>query len=84
MRKLDITEVKRASIKKEGKIIETNTYIMTFNHPKILEKIKIGYTMDMVQQSMVHTIHCNAEIVRNLAITGIIVEVDKYVGSRPS
>ena len=29
MRKQVVTELKRVSIKKEGKIIETNTYIMT-------------------------------------------------------
>ena len=39
----------RVSIKKEGKIIETNTYIMHFNTPKILGKKKVGYTMERVK-----------------------------------
>ena len=45
-----VTEVKRVSIKKEGKTIETNTYIKQFNTPKIPEKIKVGYTMENVEQ----------------------------------
>ena len=46
MKKRGVTEVKRVSIKKGGKLIETNTYIMTFDQPKIPEKIKVGYTME--------------------------------------
>ena len=34
------TEVNRVSIKKEAETIETNTYIMNFNTPKITEKNK--------------------------------------------
>ena len=36
--------------KKEGKTIETNTYIMTFNTSKIPAKIKVGYAMERVKQ----------------------------------
>ena len=39
MKKQGVTEVKRVTIKKEGKLIETNTYIMTFDQPKIPERI---------------------------------------------
>ena len=49
MKKQGVTEVKRVTIKKEGKLIETNTYIMTFDQPKIPEKIKVGYTMERVE-----------------------------------
>ena len=45
-----MTEGKRVSIKKEGKTIETNTYIMNFDTPKIPEKIKVGYTMEKVKK----------------------------------
>ena len=38
LKKQGVAEVKRVSIKKEGKTIETNTYIMHFNIPKIHEK----------------------------------------------
>ena len=31
-------------------MIETNTHIMPFNTPKILEKIKVGYTIEKVVQ----------------------------------
>ena len=48
MKKQGVTEVKRVTIKKEGKLIETNTYIMTFDQPKIPERIKVGYTMERV------------------------------------
>ena len=34
LKKQGVTKVKRVSIKKEGKTIETNTYIMNFNTPK--------------------------------------------------
>ena len=37
LKRQGVIEVKRVSIKK-GKIIETNTYIMEFNTPKIPEK----------------------------------------------
>ena len=33
LKKQRVTDVKRVSIKKEGKMIETNTYIMAFNTP---------------------------------------------------
>ena len=42
MKKQGVTGVKRVTIKKEGKLIETNTYIMAFDQPKIPEKIKVG------------------------------------------
>ena len=34
MKKQGVIEVKKVTIKKEGKLIETNTYIMTFDQPK--------------------------------------------------
>ena len=58
MRKQGVTEVKRASIKKEGKVIETNTYIMTFDQPKIPEKIKVGYTMERIEQFISNPLRC--------------------------
>ena len=44
LKRQDVIDVKRVSIKKEGKTKETNTYIMTFNTPSIPEKIKVGYS----------------------------------------
>ena len=40
LKKQGVTEVKRVSIKKEGRMIETNTYIMSFNTLKYKEKYK--------------------------------------------
>ena len=51
MKKQSVTEVKRVTIKKEGKFIETNTYIVIFDQPKIPEKIKVGYTMERVEHT---------------------------------
>ena len=58
MKKQGVTEVKRVTIKKEGKFIETNTYIMTFDQPKILERIKVGYTMERVEQFILSPLRC--------------------------
>ena len=40
LKRQDVIDVKRVSTKKEGKSIETNIYIMTFNTPRIPEKNK--------------------------------------------
>ena len=58
MKKQGVTEVKRVTIKKEGKLIETNTYIMTFDQPKIPERIKVGYTMERVEQFIPNPLRC--------------------------
>ena len=53
-----MTEVKRVSIKKEGKTIEPNTYIMHFNTPKIPEKVKVGHTLERVKQYIPNPLWC--------------------------
>ena len=58
MKKQDVTEVKRVTIKKEGKLFETNTYIMTFDQPKIPERIKVGYIMERVEQFIPNPLRC--------------------------
>ena len=58
MKKQGVTEVKRVTIKKEGKLIETNTYIMTFDQPKIPVRIKVGYTMERVEQFIPNPLRC--------------------------
>ena len=57
IKKQGATGVKRVSIKKGGKM-ETNTYIMAFNTPKIPEKIKVGYTMERVGQYVPNPLRC--------------------------
>ena len=58
LKKQGVTEVKRVSIKKEGKTIETNTYIMQFNTPKIPEKIIVGNVMEWVEQYIPNPLRC--------------------------
>lgn len=41
-----VTEVKRITTKIEGKIKETNIYIMTFNTPTTPKELKIGYNIE--------------------------------------
>ena len=52
-----VMDVKRITIKK-GKIIETNTYAMIFNRPSIPEKIKVGYSMEWVEQFIPNPLRC--------------------------
>ena len=58
LKKQGVTKVKIISIKKEGKTIETNTYIMNFNTQKISEKIKVGYTMESLEQYIPNPLLC--------------------------
>ena len=53
-----VTDVKRVSIKRDNKIIHTNTYIMTFELPVIPPKIKIGYTVERVEQFIPNPLRC--------------------------
>ena len=53
-----VTDVKRVSIKRDNKIIHTNTYIMTFELPIIPRKMKIGYTMERVEQFIPNPLRC--------------------------
>ena len=89
MKKQGVTEVKRVTIKKEGKLIETNTYIMTFDQPKIPKRIKVGYTMERVEQFIPNPLRCyncqkyghHEDNCRGNLLRRIIVEVDKYVAN---
>ena len=49
LKKQNVIDVKRITIKKQNEIIETNTYILTFNNPKPPLEIKIGYTVVKVE-----------------------------------
>ena len=50
---------------------------MNFNTPKIPEKIKVGYTMERVEQY----IHCDVTNAKNMLTMSIIVEGMKCVGN---
>ena len=38
-----VINVRRISIKKEGQIIDTNTFVVTFNTPTLPKNVKIFY-----------------------------------------
>ena len=48
----------KRSIKRDNKFIHTNTYIMTFELPVIPPKIKIRYTVKMVEQFIPNPLRC--------------------------
>ena len=49
LKKQNVIDAKRITIKKQNEIIETNTYILTFNDSKPPLEIKIGYTVVKVE-----------------------------------
>ena len=53
-----VTDVKKVSIKRDNKIIQTNTYIMTFELPVIPPKIRIGYSVERGDK-LFHPLRCN-------------------------
>ena len=65
LKRQGVIDVIRVSIKKEGKTIETNTYIMTFNTPKIPEKKKRLATL-WRKLSNLFLIHWDAIGVKNM------------------
>lgn len=54
-----LIDIKRVSIKKNEKIIETNTYIMTFNTPKAPKEIKIGYIIEKIDLFIPNPLRCH-------------------------
>ena len=59
LKKQNVIDVKRITIKKQNEIIETNTYILTFNNPKPPLDIKIGYTVVKVQTYIPNPRRCH-------------------------
>lgn len=53
-----VTEVKRITTKIEGKIKETNIYIMTFNTPTTPKELKIGYNIEKMEQYIPNPLKC--------------------------
>ena len=56
MKKQGLTDVKRVTIKKRVNSLKLTP--MTFDQPKIQEKIKVGYTMERVEQFIPNPLHC--------------------------
>ena len=59
LKKQNVVDVKRITIKKQNEIIETNTYILTFNNPKPPLEIKIGYTVVKVETYIPNPSRCH-------------------------
>ncbi len=53
-----VTEVKRITIRKDGQIIETNTFILTFATPVPLDQIKAGYLNIEVRPYVPNPLRC--------------------------
>lgn len=58
IKKQNIIDIKRISIKKNDRIIDTNTYIMTFDAPEPPQEIKIGYTISKVETYIPNPLRC--------------------------
>ena len=53
-----ITDVRRISIRKETRIIDTNTYILTFNKPTTPTSIRIGYINTKIETYIPNPLRC--------------------------
>ena len=53
-----ITDVRRISIHKETRTIDTNTYILTFNKPTIPTSIRIGYINTKIETYIPNPLRC--------------------------
>jgi len=58
LKKQQVSEVKRITIRKNDQLIDTNTYILTFNTPKPPPKLKIGYMMERVETYIPNPLRC--------------------------
>ena len=59
LKKQNVIDVKRITIKKQNEIIETNTYVLTFNNPKPPLEMKIGYTVVKVETYIPNPRRCH-------------------------
>ena len=53
-----VMKVNRFVLKKEGKVIQTNTYFVTFDSPIPPEKIELGYYIVNVQRYIPNPLRC--------------------------
>ena len=58
LKKQNIVDVKRITIRKLNQTINTNTYILTFNNPKPSPEIKIGYMLVKVEKYIQNPRRC--------------------------
>ena len=53
-----VVEVHRVTVKKEGKVIPTNTLFLTFNRPNMPKEIKVGYLKVKVDLYVLNPLRC--------------------------
>ena len=53
-----VVEVHRVTVKKEGKVIPTNTLFLTFNRPDIPKEIVVGYLKVKVELFVLNPLRC--------------------------
>ena len=53
-----VTGVNRVTLKKEGKVIPTNTLFLTFGSPELLKEITVGYLKVKVALFVPNPMHC--------------------------
>lgn len=58
LKPIGVIDVKRIIIKKDGQMIKTGTYILTFNRPQPPEKIKLGYLSVAVDIFIPNPLRC--------------------------
>ena len=58
MKSKGVTDVKRITIKRDGKTITTNTYIFTFNTPTLPKKVRIGHLIKNVEVYVPNPLRC--------------------------
>lgn len=59
LKKQGVTDVKRMQVKRDDTIINTNTYILTFEKPTLSKEIKIGYTIAKVEPYIPNPRRCH-------------------------
>ena len=53
-----VVEVPRVTVKKEGKVIPTNTLFLTFNRPDVPKEIVVGYLKVKVELFVPNPLRC--------------------------
>ena len=54
-----VTDARRIIIKKEGRTVETNIYILTFNSPNIPNEVRIGYQKLNIETYIPNPLRCH-------------------------
>ena len=56
--KQGVTNIRKIPIRKVEERIQTNTYILTLNHPRTPKEVKIGYFLERIEQYIPAPLRC--------------------------